>query len=58
MSMCVDCAYARVAAQETHKDTFHENGKLTDTFTKAFDDVNKQFKDHTNFEIDFATARN
>ena len=56
--MCVDCAYARVAAQETHKDTFHENGKLTDTFTKAFDDVNKQFKDHTNFEIDFATARN
>ena len=39
-------------------DTFHENGKLTDTFTKAFDDVNKQFKGHTNFEIDFATARN
>ena len=58
MSMCVDCVYACVAVRKLTKKHSMKNVKLLiDTFTKAFDDINKPFKGHTNFEIDFATAR-
>ena len=58
MSMCVDCVYACVAVRKLTKKHSMKNVKLLiDTFTKAFDDINKQFKGHTNFEMDFATAR-
>jgi len=39
--------------QETHKETFHEKCKASYRHIhKSFDDFNKQFKGHTNFDID------
>lgn len=56
--MSVDCAYTRVAVRVLTKKHSMKNGKLqTETHTMVFDDFNKQFKGHTNFELEFATAR-
>ena len=56
--MSVDCAYTRVAVRALTKKRSMKNGKLhTETYTKVFDDFNKQFKGHTNFELDAVTAR-